>query len=73
MYLGGGRCPVTSGRVRSCSRRPLDFLVDVYARAMGVVTGILPTFEGSGTSLTVQGGVIHPLTSLAMIGGDIKV
>jgi hypothetical protein len=28
---------------------------------------------GSGTSVTVQGGVVHPLTSLAMIGGGIQI
>ena len=37
------------------------------------VEGIPPTFGGSSTSLTVQGGVVHPLTSFAMIGGSIQV
>ena len=56
------------GRVRSYSRAPLIFLVNVYVRVTGVVAGIPPNIGGSGTCVAVQGSVIHPLTSLTYIG-----
>jgi hypothetical protein len=51
----------------------MDCLVGVYVRVIGVLAGITPNIWGSGTSVPVQGGVVHPLTSLAMIGDSIHV
>jgi hypothetical protein len=41
-------------------------------RVIRVVAGIPPTFVGLGTSATVQGGVFHPLTPFAMVGGSTQ-
>jgi hypothetical protein len=48
----------------------MDCLVGVYVRVTGVLAGLVWV---SGTSVPVQGGVVHLLTPLAMIGGSIHV
>jgi len=37
------------------------------------IVGILPKFGGPGMSVAVQGGVVHPLTSLVIIVGAIHI